>query len=192
MQNTRISKDRSEDMTDATLTAETTLTAALVPTRSLSFYTMTASLPILVISATLLFTPLKGRWLTVLSVLGAIVGLVGLGRLLYDVTLDVAGFPEYHLPVWSVFYLIVYVVTVFCFIIFAVHTARPGVYFEGLKSGTQAGFLDALYMSLIGYVGISDAGFVAKTRGSRFLGVGQAVLSMFINVVIITKFVTTF
>jgi hypothetical protein len=125
-------------------------------------------------------------------VVGALVGIVGLGRLLYDVTLDVAGFPEYQLPVWSVFYLIVYVVSAFCFIIFAVHTWAPGVYFGGLDSSNQSAFLDALYMSLIGYVGISDASFVAKDRGARFLGVGQAIVSMFINVVIITKFVTTF
>jgi hypothetical protein len=108
------------------------------------------------------------------------------------VTLDVAGFPDYQLPVWSVFYLIIYVVSAFCFIIFALHTVSPGTYFDGLATGSKEGFLDALYMSLIGYVGITDGGFVAKTRGARFLGVGQAVLSMFINVVIITKFVTTF
>jgi hypothetical protein len=179
-------------MTDITLQANATLSAALVPTRSLSFYTMTASLPILVIAAVLLFTPLKGRWLTGLSVVGALVGILGLGRLLYDVTLDVAGFPDYQLPVWSVFYLIIYVVSAFCFIIFAVHTSSPGVYFGGIDSSNQSAFLDALYMSLIGYVGISDASFVAKERFSRFLGVGQAIVSMFINVVIITKFVTTF
>lgn len=179
-------------MTEVTLSADAKLSAALVPTRSLSFYTVTASLPILIIAAVLLFTPLKGRWLTGLSVIGALVGIIGLGRLLYDVTLDVAGFPDYQLPVWSVFYLIVYVVSAFCFIIFALHTGAPGTYFDGLATGSKEGFLDALYMSLIGYVGISDAGFVAKVRSSRFLGVTQAVVSMFINVVIITKFVTTF
>jgi len=179
-------------MTEVMLSADAKLSAALVPTRTLSFYTMTASLPILVIAAVLLFTPLKGRWLTGLSVVGALVGIVGLGRLLYDVTLDIAGFPDYQLPVWSVFYLIVYVVSAFCFIIFAIHTSSPGTYFDGLETSNQSAFLDALYMSLIGYVGISDADFTAKTRGSRFLGVGQAIVSMFINVVIITKFVTTF
>lgn len=174
------------------LSADAKLSAALVPTRNLSFYTMTASLPILVIAAVLLFTPLKGKWLTALSIVGALVGIVGLGRLLYDVTLDIAGFPDYQLPVWSVFYLIVYVVSAFCFVIFAVHTCAPGTYFGGLETSNQSAFLDALYMSLIGYVGISDAGFTTKTRGARFLGVTQAIISMFINVVIITKFVTTF
>jgi hypothetical protein len=174
------------------LQANATLSAALVPTRSLSFYTATASLPILVIAAVLLFTPLKGRWLAGLGMVGAVIGVVGLGRLLYDVTLDVAGFPDYQLPVWSVFYLIVYVVSAFGFIVFGLHTWNPGFYFGGLATENQGAFLDALYMSLIGYVGISDAGFTAKTRGARFLSVAQAILSMFINVVIITKFVTTF
>ena len=127
-----------------------------------------------------------------LSLLGALTSLVGFGRLIYETTLDIAGYHDYALPIWSVFYLIVYLVSGFTFVFFAMHVGNPGLFFSGFGSNTKTAFLDALYMSLSAYIGLSpDPSFGVKTQASRFLTVGQGVLSMFLNVVIITKFVSS-
>jgi hypothetical protein len=111
---------------------------------------------------------------------------------MYETTLDIAGYPDYALPVWSVLYLIVYLVSGFTFVFFAMHVGNPGLFFSGFSSNVKNAFLDALYLSLSDYIGMSpDASFGVKTQSARFLTVGQGVLSMFLNVVIITKFVSS-
>ena len=172
--------------------ASAKLTLAMTPTRSLLFYTLTSTIPIIVISAVLLFTKVQGSALVTLSLLGALTSLVGFGRLMYETTLDIAGYPDYALPIWSVLYLIVYLVSGFTFVFFAMHVGNPGLFFSGFSSNAKSAFLDALYLSLSDYIGMSpDASFGVKTQSARFLTVGQGVLSMFLNVVIITKFVSS-
>ena len=171
---------------------EARLVAAVLPSRSLLFYTLTATLPILVLSVVLLATRLRGRGLLTIAVLGALTGFIGLGRLLYEMTFDIAGFPDYKLPIWSVLYLIIYVVSSFAFLFFALDQSAPGVYFRGFK-GPKTAFLESLYLSLSNYIGVppdSVIGLPAQT--SRFLSVGQGALSLFVNLVIITKFVNAF
>ena len=180
-------------MVVATLDANARLQAAITPSRSVLFYTLTATLPLIAIAAVLLFTKVDGRGLLLLSVLGCVVGFVGLGRLLYEIILDVAGFPDYKLPIWSVFYLIIYVISSFTFLFYALVRGAPGVYFDGVSRDAKGGYLDALYLSLSNYIGVApDPGITMPSRTGRFLSVGQGTLALFINLVIITKFVNTF
>jgi hypothetical protein len=163
---------------------------ALIPTRSLMFYTVSAAGPVFVIVAALLFLRPNKHILVALSLLGALVSATALARLLYDLTMDIAGYPDFKLPVWAVFYLIIYVVLFFMFAFFGLHVGSPGVYFGGID---DAALLDSLYMSLCNYIGVSpDPSITLKTQLPRFLSVIQGFISMFINVVIITKFVNTF
>jgi hypothetical protein len=173
--------------------ATAALNAAIMPNRSVLFYTLTATLPLIAISVALLFFRLSRRNLRLLALLGFITGVIGLGRLLYELTLDVSGFPEYKLPIWSVFYLITYLVSAFAFLFFALHIDAPDRYFAGFNTtNPKIAYLDALYVSLCDYIGSTPDGISMKTQASRFLTVTQGVLSMFINVVIITKFVNAF
>jgi hypothetical protein len=166
---------------------------AYTATRSLLFYNLTATLPLIVIAGILLFTNIRGTSLVLLSVLGAITSAVGMGRLLYELTYDIVGDKTFRLPVWSVFYLIIYLISFFAFVIFAMTLRAPGYYFKGFSgSNAKIDFLDSLYMSLCGYIGLSPDGLEARTQSSRFLTAGGGLISMFINVVIITKFVNTF
>jgi hypothetical protein len=181
-------------MVVATLASpEARLAAAVAPSRSLLFYTLTATLPIVVIAAVLLFSKPSRSALLALAVLGATTGFLGLGRLLYEMTLDIAGFPDYKLPIWSVLYLIIYVISSFTFLFFALAQAAPGVYFRGFGTTPKSAYLESLYLSLSNYIGVPpdpSIGLTAQT--SRFLSVGQGALSLFINLVIITKFVSSF
>jgi uncharacterized membrane protein len=60
-------------------------------------------------------------------------------------------------------------------------------------SGAKLSYLDALYSSLWYYIGSApDAAITINTPVARLLTVSQGLMSMFINVVIITKFVGTF
>jgi hypothetical protein len=177
----------------ATATATAALAAAIVPTRSVLFYTLTATIPLIVITIVLLFFRLSRPTLRFLAILGCITGVIGLGRLLYELTLDVAGFPAYKLPIWSVFYLIIYLVSAFAFLFFALHIDAPDRYFAGFNTkNPKIAYLDALYLSLCDYIGTSPDGIRMNTQTSRYLTVTQGLLSMFINVVIITKFVNVF
>jgi hypothetical protein len=180
-------------MSGAGTTAEQTLNAAVTPTRSLLFYTLTSTAPLAVVVAWLLFgRPNKTVFLS-LSVIGLIVSVVGLGRLLYELTYDIAGYPEFKLPIWAVFYLIIYLVSGFAFIFFGIHVGVPGRYFTGLETEPKAAFLDSLYLSLSNYIGMSpDSSISARGQLPRFLSVTEGVLAMFVNVVIITKFVNSF
>lgn len=170
------------------------LSAAITPTRSMLFYTLTATLPILVITAVILFTRIRGTTLIAVSLIGSITSLIALGRILYDLILDIAGSPDYKMPIWAIFYMIVYVVTGFAYLYFAMHLAAPLKHFGGFNmTGARQSFLDALYSSLWYYIGAApDAAVTINTQTARMLTVSQGVLSMFINVVIITKFVGTF
>jgi hypothetical protein len=179
--------------TATTLGATSKLSQAVTPTRSLLFYTLTAALPLAVIVACLLFFCLSRPVLGFLSAIGALVSAGACGKLLYDLTLDVAGFPDFKLPVWAVFYLIVYVVMFFTFVFFTLHLTMPDVYLGGVGGNNQLAFLDTLYLSLSNYLNaMPDPTVVVKGRTSRFLAMVQALMSMFINIVIITKFVNTF
>ena len=164
------------------------LNAAITPTRSMLFYTLTATIPILVLSAVILFTKIRGTTLITLSLMGSITSLIALGRILYDLTLDIAGSPDYKLPIWAVFYMIIYVVAGFSYLYFAMHMAAPLTHFGGFNmTGARESFLDALYSSLWYYIGAApDAAVTINTQTARMLTVSQGVLSMFINVVIIT------
>lgn len=161
-------------------------------TSNLLFYTLAATLPILILSATLLFTSAGSRTLVALSILGCITGIVAIGRLLYETALDFAGYSDSTLPVWSVFYLIFYLISAFTFLFFGMHIGSPGRFFGGFQGEPKGAFLDALYMSLAGYVGLPPDSITLKTQGARFLTVGQSAVSMLISLVIITKFVSSF
>ena len=176
------------------MSVETRISNAITPTRSLWFYTATATIPVILIVGVILFTRIRGTRLALLTALGAVASAVGLGRLLYELTLDVAGAPEYRLPIWSVFYLIVYVISFFTFVFFALHIESPGTHFSGFsKEGTRFAFVDALYTSMWYYLGAApDASITVGTQRGRMLTVVEGLISMFINVVIITKFVNAF
>ena len=175
-------------------TVSTRISNAITPNRSLWFYTATATIPVILIVGVILLTNIRGTRLALLTILGAIASVVGLGRLLYELTLDVAGSPEYRLPIWSVFYLIVYVISFFTFVFFAMHLNAPETHFSGFsKDGTRFAFVDALYTSMWYYIGAApDASITVGTQQGRMLTVVEGLISMFINVVIITKFVSTF
>jgi len=131
--------------------------------------------------------------LVTIATVCALVSLGGFLMLLYELVYDIAGYPEYKLPIWAVFYLLIYLINGFAFLIFALHEGDPGHYFGGFSTGPKEAFLDALYLSMSNYIGVApDSSFTAKTQFARFLAVGQGLLSMFLNIVIITKFVSSF
>jgi len=168
------------------------MSMAMMPQRSLLFYTLTSVLPLVAIAAALLLS-VHGSMLSGIAIRCALVSLAGFGMLLYDLTYDIAGYPEYKLPIWSVFYLLVYLISGFTFVIFALHTNSPGTLFGGMATTDKAAFLDALYISMSNYIGVApDSSFSFRTQSARFLAVGQGLLSMFLNIVIITKFVSSF
>jgi hypothetical protein len=167
---------------------------AIVAQRSLWFYTATSTIPVILIVGVILLTKIRGVRLALLTMIGAIISVIGLSRLLYELTLDVAGSPEYKLPIWSVFYLIVYVVSFFTFVFFAMHLDNPGTHFGGFSGeGARFAFVDSLYTSMWYYIGSAPDGSIkVKTQRARMLTVVEGLVSMFINVVIITKFVSAF
>jgi len=172
--------------------ADAKLNLALMPQRSLLFYTLTSVLPLVATAGLLLFTK-SGPAVAGVATVCALVSLGGFLMLLYELVYDIAGYPEYKLPIWAVFYLLVYLINGFAFLIFALHAGEPGHYFGGLSTGPKEAFLDALYLSTSNYIGVApDSSFTLKTQSARFLAVGQGLLSMFLNVVIITKFVGSF
>jgi len=112
--------------------AKATLKMAIMPQRSLLFYTLTATLPVVVILATLLLTQIRGSSLVLIAALGAGACFVGFVTLLYEITFDIAGYPDYKLPVLAVFYLIVYLINGLSFTIFAMNTVMPGRWITGV------------------------------------------------------------
>jgi hypothetical protein len=173
--------------------ADTKFQDAYTASRSMIFYNSTATVPLLVITGVLLFTKIRGTFLYMLSILGAITSLIGMFRLLSDLTKDIAGYPDFKLPIWAVFYLIVYIISFFAFLFFSMHIKFPHYYFSGISHDNErVAFVDMLYMSMCDYIGITPDGISAIRQSSRFLNVIHGLLSMFVNAVIITKFVNAF
>ena len=191
---TLLTKSNTSNLPHSTLVTSphNTLEAALIPQRSLWFFTVTATVPIAVLIMVLLLTRSSARTLGVLSMIGGIVAIVGFGELLYELTMDIAGFPDFHLPAWAVFYLVVYLITGFTFLFFGIHIRSPGE-FGGFEGNNKAAFLDALYVSLCNFVGSSPGGGIRfRTQFLRFMVIIESLLSMFVTVVILTKFVNVF
>ena len=171
----------------------TKLNMAIMPQRSLLFYTLTATLPVALILATLLLTQIRGTPLAMIAAIAATTCFVGFVTLLYEITFDIAGYPDYRLPVWSVMYLIVYLINGFAFTIFAMNTVMPGQWIKGVATDEKTALFDSLYISISNYIGVTpDPSFSSTSHAARFLSVGQGMVSMFLNVVIITKFVSSF
>jgi hypothetical protein len=180
-------------MTTVNATAKATLNMAIMPQRSLLFYTLIAAIPVVVIVATLLLTQIRGTPLMVIAAIGAAACFVGFVTLLYEITFDIAGFPDYRLPVWSVIYLIIYLINGISFTIFAMNTVMPCRCITGVATDEKTALFDSLYISMSNYIGVTpDPSFSSKSQSARFLSAGQGMLSMFLNVVIITKFVSSF
>ena len=166
---------------------------AIIPTRSLMFHNVSTFLPFVIITFTILFTRISGTTLALVSIVCGIIALIGFCRLLYETTLDIAGFKEYNLPVWSVLYLMIEIIAVFAFLIFALHVGIPGQYFDGFSATNSAAFLDALYLSLCNYiVHYPDSTFILKTQSARFLVAIQSLLCMFLSMITITEFIISF
>jgi len=171
--------------------ANTTFDAAFVETRDLSYFMYSAVVPMAIISGLILFTPIEGSILGLLSLIAGLVVLVALLKLLHDLVYDITGFPDYKMPVWTVLYSILYIIEGFTFLFFGLHLITPKAHFIGI--GNESGFVDCLYLSLARTFAVSpEASFRAKSQVARFLPVLQSGIMMFLNIVIITKFVTAF
>jgi hypothetical protein len=175
-------------------TPKQTLQEAVIPNRSLLFYTVTATVPLIIVIIALLLLRLSMRALGFLSAIAAAIAVGALGRLIHDMTLDIAGYPDFKLPIWAVGYLVIYLITGFAFTYFAIHALWPGRNFVGFHTmDPRAAFLDSLYLSLCYYIGSSpDASISLASRLTRYLSVTEGLMAMFVNVVIITKFVNAF
>lgn len=175
--------------------ANATFQDAYFESRDLSFFLISAAVPVVVVVGLILFTSCRGRWLGGLSLLCGVVVLLALIRLLHDLVYDIAGFPDYKLPVWAVLYSILYIVEGFTFLVFGLHLMAPNQHYSGIATDklVTTGFIDCLYLSLARTFAIPpEASFQAKSQLARFLPVVQGGLMMFLNIVIITKFVTSF
>ena len=154
---------------------------------------LSATLPLVIILGLLLLTSIGGKPLGYLSLAGGIVVLIALLKLLHDLVYDIAGYPDYKMPVWTVLYSILYIIEGFTFLFFGLHLVSPSAHYTGIATGMGAAFLDSLYLSLARTFAIPpEASFQAKSQVARFLPVIQGGLVMFLNIVIITKFVTAF
>jgi len=175
--------------------AAATFQDAYIESRDLSYFLISAAAPIIIVVGLILFTGCKGRWLGTLSLIGGIIVLVALIRLLHDLVYDIAGYPDYKLPVWAVLYSILYIVEGFTFLFFGLHLVAPNQHYSGIATDKliTTGFIDCLYLSLARTFAIPpEASFQATSQLGRFLPVIQGGLMMFLNIVIITKFVTSF
>jgi hypothetical protein len=175
--------------------ANATFQDAFLESRDLSFFLMSAVVPVIIIVGLILFTGCRGRWLGGLSLLCGVIVLLALIRLLHDLVYDIAGYPDYKLPVWAVLYSILYIVEGFTFLFFGLHLVAPQQHYSGIAADklVTTGFIDCLYLSLARTFAIPpEASFQAKSQLARFLPVVQGGLMMFLNIVIITKFVTSF
>jgi len=160
---------------------KTRLTSAWVSTRSLLAYHLAATLPLIAVVCAVLFAPDSYTFLIVLCVAGAIVTGAAFGGLLYELAYDIAGYPEFKLPVWAVMYLVLYVISAFMFVFMA---------FRCKENGGRAAFLDAMYVSLSNSIGVPPE-IAMKTRILQFVSVAQGFIAMFVNIVVITKFVNS-
>jgi len=161
--------------------------------RMLFLYTLAATVPIAVLTATLLMTRLSGRALLALTAIGGFISFGAFCHLMFELLYELAGAPTSKIPVWTVFYLVTYLITAFTFLFFGLHVVDPGLYFGGFGATNKAAFVDALYLSLSDYIGSTpDPTLKFKNQLARFLPVIQGILSMFVNVVVIAKFVSGF
>ena len=173
--------------------AQATLQAAFVETRDLSYFMISAVAPIVVILGLVLLTSVRGKSLGYLSLVGGVIVLLALLKLLHDLVYDIAGYPDYKMPVWTVLYSILYIIEGFTFLFFGLNLVAPSVHYTGIATGVATAFLDCLYLSLARTFGVPpEASFQAVSQVARFLPVIHGGVMMFLNIVIITKFVTAF
>lgn len=176
--------------------AQATFNNAFLQSRDLTFFYLTSLIPIVVIlGLVLLATSIPKSLLGILSLVSGAVVTEALIMLLHDLVYDIAGYPDYKMPVWAVLFSIVYVIEGFTFLFFGLHSIQPGVNFTGIKDGNhpQEGFVDCLYLSLARTFGVlPEGGIQPRTQAARFLPLLQSGMMMFLNVVIITKFVSAF
>lgn len=156
--------------------------AAVNPTRNLTFFTITAFTPMLILTGALLLGITSRSALSVVCVISTLVAGAGLGRLLYEILLDISGFPDYKLPVWIVLYLFSYIVSGFTALYFLLDQK------DGKKGMISEKFYAALYHGIEGYLGQAFTG----DQSHRFVAIIQNLLSAFVHAVIITKFVSAF
>jgi len=159
---------------------DATYSSAVNPTRNLTFFTITAFVPMLLLTGALLLGITSRPALAVICLICFLVAGVGLGRLLYEILLDISGYPDYKLPVWSVLYLFSYIVNGFTAI----------YYYLDLKDGKKSfdKYYTALYHGIEGYLGQPYTG----DQSHRYIAISQNILSAFVHAVIITKFVSAF
>jgi len=166
---------------------------AFFPKRSMMFHVVTSTTPFILMSAILLWTNLSGSWLIPVCILCGVISFIGFSKILYEITLDIAGFEEFVLPVWSVLFLMIDIIAVFAFIYFAMHISNPGYYFKGFAKMEKVAFMDALYLSISNYIlHYPDGAYSFNTRGTRYLLVFQSFVCMFLSMITITEFITSF
>jgi len=173
--------------------AHATLQAAFVETRDLSYFMISAVAPIVIILGLVLLTSVGGKPLGYLSLAGGIIVLLALLKLLHDLVYDITGYPDYKMPVWTILYSILYIIEGFTFLVFGLTLVAPSVHYKGISPGISDAFLDCLYLSLARTFSVPpEASFQGLSQVARFLPVIQGGTMMFLNIVIITKFVTAF
>jgi len=166
---------------------------AIIPQRSMAFYNYTSLGPFIVIAAALMLTSIRGTGLAIISICCGLICFVGFCRLAYETTLEIAGFKEYLLPIWSVFYLIFYEIAVFAFLFFGMHTAAPGHFFGKFSQDTELAFLDSYYLSLCNYiVHYPNVKYTFKTYGTNMLMGIQSLLSSILTLLLVTEFISAF
>jgi hypothetical protein len=176
----------------ANQTAQATFNDAFLQSRDLSFYLLSALIPAVVVLGLVLFTSMHRSLLGAVSLIAGIIVTAALFTLLHDLIYDIAGYPDYKMPVWTILYSILYVIEGFTFLFFGLHSIQPGVNYVGIEEG-QKGLVDCLYLSLARTFGVPpEGGIEPKTQLARFLPLLQSGMMMFLNVVIITKFVSAF
>ena len=176
----------------ANQTAQATFNDAFLQTRDLNFYLLSAVIPAVVVLGLVLFTSVHRTLLGTGSLIAGVVVTAALFILLHDLIYDIAGYPDYKMPVWTILYSILYVIEGFTFLFFGLHSIQPGVNYVGIEDG-QKGLVDCLYLSLARTFNVvPEGGIEPKTQLARFLPLLQSGMMMFLNVVIITKFVSAF
>lgn len=161
---------------------EVTYSAAVNPTRNLTFFTLTAFAPMLILTGALLLGVTSKSILAVICLICSLVAGVGLVRLLYEILLDISGYPDYKLPVWSVVYLLMYIVSGFTAIYYFLDQK------DGKKGLPSEKFYNSLFHGIEGYLGQPYTG----DQSNRFISITQNLLSALVHAVIITKFVSAF
>ena len=183
-------------MFQANQAAQATFNDAFLQSRDLSYYLLSAILPAVVVLGLVLVASVSASinksLLGAASLIAGIVVTTALITLLHDLVYDIAGYPDYKMPVWTILYSILYVIEGFTFLFYGLHLIQPGVNYTGIGDG-QEGFVDCLYLSLARTFGVvPEGGIRPKTEVARFLPLLQSGMMMFLNVVIITKFVSAF